>query len=79
MVIENMGSFRTHKNVVGTMYVDGLYVPFPAWPMGLWNSVCVMASSSEKYYEVVLNEETVFRTSEYEGQHRQEKAGRRGG
>ena len=69
-VIENMGRYRAHKNVVGAMYVDGTYVPFPAWPMGLWNSICVLASSEDKYYEVTVNEETVFRTAEYRGQHR---------
>ena len=57
-VIDNMGRFRAHKNVVGAMYIEKTYVPFPAWPTGLWNTVCVMASSQEKYYEVRVNEET---------------------
>ena len=73
-VIDNMGRFRAHKNVVGAMYIEKTYVPFPAWPIGLWNTVCVMASSQEKYYEVRVNEETVFMTRDYQGQHRQDTA-----
>ena len=46
-VIENMGKYRAHKNVVGAMYLEGVYVPFPAWSMGLWNSMCVLASSGQ--------------------------------
>ena len=47
-VIENMGKYRAHKNVVGAMYLEGVYVPFPAWAMGLWNSMCVLASSEQE-------------------------------
>ena len=69
-VIENMGKFRAHKNVVGAMYLEGVYVPFPAWPMGLWNSVCLLAGSEQNYYELLVNSQSVFRTLHYQGQHR---------
>ena len=59
-VIENMGKFRAHKNVVGAMYLEGVYVPFPAWPMGLWNSVCLLAGSEQNYYELLVNSQSVF-------------------
>ena len=69
-VIENMGKYRAHKNVVGAMYLEGVYVPFPAWPMGLWNSMCVLASGQQEYYELLVNSRSVFKTLQYQGQHR---------
>ena len=69
-VIKNMGKYRAHKNVVGAMYLEGVYVPFHAWAMGLWNSMCVLASSEQENYELLVNSQSVFLTLQYQGQHR---------
>ena len=52
-------------------YVATDQIVFPAWQPGIWQSFCFIADSLGKTFKAILNNETVFETRYYKGEHEQ--------
>ena len=48
---------------------DGNNFIFDAWSPEVWNSYCIKASRQAKLFQAFLNNEKIFESRAYEGQH----------
>ena len=54
---------------MSTFGEDGSTFIFDAWSPEVWNSYCFRASRHAKIFQAFLNNEKIFESREYEGQH----------
>ena len=67
---ERLGDRWEHGRTFGRIFDGGRQEYFPSWHPGVWTSFCLTASSSQTMFQLMINQEIVYKNLDYTAHHK---------